>query len=77
MDSKQQIFTIATVFIFVSSSILIYLNEDIDESLINNQSYFYPDLFNRHELEWNMEGTHSYLLKKGPLRIFRGSRSVH
>ena len=33
--------------------------------LINNQSYLYPNLFDRHELEWNMSGTHSYLLKEG------------
>ena len=66
MASGEQVFTVLTAFIFLSSSALIYLNDREEEILINNQSYFYPDLFDRHNLEWNMSGTHSYVLKKGP-----------
>ena len=66
MITRNQILTIATAFIFISSSILIYLNDDEDSLLTNYQSYFYPDLFDRHKLEWDMNGTHSYLLKEGP-----------
>ena len=66
MVSSKQIFTIATVFIFISSSILIYISDDEENFLTNEQSYFYPDLFDRHKLEWDMNGTHSYLLKEGP-----------
>ena len=51
MITRNQILTIATAFIFISSSILIYLNDDEDSLLTNNQSYFYPDLFDRHKLE--------------------------
>ena len=66
MISREQIFTIATVFVFISSSILVYLSDDEDNFLTNNQSYFYPDLFDRHEFEWNMNGTHSHVLENGP-----------
>ena len=38
MVARNQIFTIAIVFIFISSSILIYLSDDEDEFLTNNQS---------------------------------------
>ncbi|MFL2941728.1 MAG: CocE/NonD family hydrolase [Candidatus Poseidoniales archaeon] len=66
MDSRDQVFTLGIALIFLSSSVLVYFTDDVEEGLINNQSYFYPDLFDRHELEWNMSGTHSYLLEKGP-----------
>ena len=66
MDNKDQIFTIAVTLILISSPIFLYLDEDNERLLINNQSYLYPNLFDRHELEWNMSGTHSYLLKEGP-----------
>ena len=66
MVSREQAFTIATVLVFLSSSILVYLSVNEDEVLPNNQSYFYPDLFDRHKFEWNMNGTHSYVLEEGP-----------
>ena len=37
--------------------------EYFDDS--KNSSY-YPDIEDRHKLEWNMNGTHSYILNKGP-----------
>ena len=66
MFSREQAFTMATVLVFLSSSILVYLSEDEDGFLTNNQSYYYPDLFDRHKFEWNMNGTHSYVLEEGP-----------
>ena len=75
MVSREQAFTIATVLVFLSSSILVYLSENEDEVLTNNQSYFYPDLFDRHKFEWNMNGTHSYVLLV--MRIYPDSEVQH
>ena len=60
---RYTLVTYITILLFISTSFSGCFGND--EILIEDPSY-YPQIWDRHTLEWNTSHTHSFLLEPGP-----------